>query len=146
MSWTNPPDLITSARDAIKACASATTLGVSSDATWHYPDAGLKTTALPFAILTHEPPQVERHAQGESYARGTVEATLYLSPATLTTGQAETALLSLARELCEQTTGLFITGAVPSLASRVRRSKTAGTVNGDAREYFTLSLSLSWEG
>lgn len=148
MSYTNPPDKITEARDAIVACAAASTLGCGATAAYHYPEAGLKNTALPFCVLTEsEEYQAERHAPGESYGRGSVRATFYLDPSVVTLGQAESASRDIVHQLCELTGDhLFIVNATRSLASRVRRSKAAAAVNGDARSYFTLQIMITWEG
>jgi hypothetical protein len=146
MTWTGPSDLITAARDAMAATTAASTLGISSTAAYHYPDAGLKTTALPFAVLADEVIEYERHAHGESYGKGEIKAVLYLDPDTITTGAAETAAALMCQQICEGTTGLFVTSASRSLASRVRRSKVAATNDGAARKFFTLEITMRWEG
>jgi len=129
-------------------CAGAATLGCSTSGFYHYPEAGLKTTALPFCILTEgEDYQAERHAPGESYGVGSVRGTFYLDPATTTIGQAEQACRELVHQLAElQGDNLFITSATRSLASRVRRSKIAATNDGAARSYFTIQVTVSWQG
>jgi hypothetical protein len=146
MTWTGPSDLITAARDAMAATTSAATLGVGSTSVYHYPDAGIKTTALPFVVLSDDMLEYERHAPGESYGRGEIKAVLYLDPDTLTTGAAETAAGLVCQQLAEGATGLFVTSASRTLASRVRRSKVAATVDGAARKFFTLEISIRWEG
>lgn len=147
MSWTNPPTKITEARDALILCAAAPTLGCGTTASHHYPEAGLKSTALPFCVLSESEYSAERHAPGESYARGQISVTYYLDPGTITIGQAEEAGHDLVLQLSELTdANLFITGATRSLCSRVRRSKVAATVDGSARSYFTLQIQIQWEG
>lgn len=147
MSWTNPPTKITEARDAIVACTAATTLGCGATAAYHYPEAGLKTTSLPFCVLSEAEYSAERHAPGESYGRGQINSTFYFDPAAITIGQAEEAGHDLVLQLTELIdANLFITGASRSLCSRVRRSKVAATVDGAARSYFTLQIAIQWEG
>jgi hypothetical protein len=146
MTWTGPSDLITAARDAMAATAAASTLGVTSTGVYHYPDAGIKTTALPFVVLSDDLLEYERHAPGESYGKGEIKAVLYLDPDTLTTGAAETAAGLLCQQITEGTEGLVVTSASRSLASRVRRSKVAATNDGAARKFFTLEISIRWEG
>jgi hypothetical protein len=128
-------------------CAAATTLGIGATGAYHYPEAGLKTTALPFCVLTEAEYSAERHAPGESYARGQIGATIYLDPAAIDMGTAEEAGHDLVLQLSELTgAALFITGATRSLCSRIRRSKIAATVDGAARSYFTLQIAIEWEG
>lgn len=147
MTWTNPPTKVTEARDAIIACAAATTLGCGTTTQANYPEAGLKTTTLPFYVLSEAEYSAERHAPGESYGRGQISATFYLDPAVITIGQAEEAGHDLVLQLSELTgDNLFIVGATRSLCSRVRRSKVAATVDGAARSYFTLQIAIQWEG
>ena len=147
MTWTSPPTKVTEARDAIIACASAATLGCGTTASYHYPEAGLKTTALPFCVLTESEYSAERHAPGESYGRGQISATFYIDPAVTDIGTAEEAGHDLVLQLSELTDAkLFVTGASRSLCSRVRRSKVAATVDGAARAYFTLQIQINWEG
>ena len=147
MSWVSPPTKIVEARDAIIACAAATTLGCSTSAAYHYPEAGLKTTALPFCILSESEYSAERHAPGESYARGQISATFYFDPGVIAIGTAEEAGHDLVLQLSELIgENLFVTSASRSLCSRVRRSKVAATVDGAARSYFTLQIQIQWEG
>lgn len=147
MSWLSPPDKIVEARDAMIACAAATTLGLSSTSSYHYPLGALRTDALPFCVLEESDYGAERNAPGESYARGRISATLYLDPAIIAQGAAEQAARNLVHQLAE-TTGdaLFITSASRGLASKVRRSKVAASVDGAARSYFTLQITIDWEG
>ena len=145
MSWTSPPTKIVEARDAIIACAAAATLGCSTTAVYHYPEAGLKTTALPFCVLSESECSAERHAPGESYSRGQISATFYFDPGVIAVGTAEEAGYNLALQLTELTGDkLFITNASRSLCSRVRRSKVAATVDGSARSYFTMQIQTQW--
>lgn len=147
MSWIDPPNKITECRDAIIACAASSTLGLGSSAQFHYPDAGLKSTALPFAILNEDFYRAERHAPGESYAEGSISLTCYLDPAVITTGIAEQAGRDLAHQLAELTGGnLLIRDVTRSLCSRVRKAKIAATVDGAARSYFTMQMTIAWEG
>lgn len=147
MSWTSPPDKIVEARDAMIACASASTLGIGTTASYHYPLGALKTDTIPFCVLEEGDYEAERHAPGESYGRGRISATLYLDPATIAMGAAEEAARDLCHQLVELTgDNLFITGAKRGLSSKPRKSKVAATVNGDARSYYTLQLTMDWEG
>lgn len=146
MSWTAPSAIITAARDGMASCAAAATLGIGSTSAYHYPEAGLKSTALPFVVLS-DSIEYERHAPGESYGRGQVTATIYLDPATIGIPAAETAAGLIAQQMCELTgDNLFVTTCQRSMASRIRRSKIAATNDGAARTYFTVELTISWEG
>lgn len=149
MTWTNPPDKIIEARDAIISCTASTTLGLAlaQVAQYHYPTAALKTDTIPFCTLEEAEYSAERSAPGESYARGRVLAIFTLDPAVITMGSAERACKDLANQLCELTgDNIFITGATRTLASKVRKSKTAATVDGAARSYYTIQVSMDWEG
>jgi len=147
VSWDTPPDKITEARDAMLACAGASTLGLGSAASYHYPLGNLRTSALPFCVLEETDYTAERNAPGESYAQGRITATIYADPAVLAIGAAEQAGRALAHELSELTgDALFITRATRGLASKVRRSKIAATVDGASRSYFTMQVSIEWQG
>jgi hypothetical protein len=147
MTWADPPTKVVEARDAIVACAAAVTLGCGSTPAYHYPEAGLKTTTMPFCVLSEAEYTAERHAPGESYARGSISATFYLDPAVTSIGTAEEAGHDLVLQLSELTgESLFIAGATRSLCSRVRRSKVAASADGAARSYFTLQIQIAWEG
>jgi hypothetical protein len=147
MSWIDPPGIIFYAREVIKDTAAATALGIAGDSSYHYPEAGLKTSTLPFVVLSDQSFEAERHAPGESYARGSVGVTIYLDPAVRSVGFAEQAGADLCRQLSEVTgDALFITKVTRSLCSRIRRSKAAATADGSARSYFTMALSIEWEG
>ena len=147
MSWTSPPDKIVEARDAILACAASSTLGLGSSGSYHYPLAAVKTDTLPFCVLEETEYGMERHAPGESYGRGRITAIFYIDPAVLAMGAAEEAARDLVDQLVSLTgDALFITSARRGLSTKPRKSKTAGTVNSDARSYFTLQISMEWEG
>lgn len=146
MSWTDPSTILAAARDGMASCAAASTLGIGSTDVYHYPEAGLKTTPLPFVVLS-DSVEYERHAPGESYGRGQVTATIYLSPDTIGIPAAETAAGLLAQQMVELTgDNLFVTTCQRSMASRIRRSKIAAANDGAARTYFTIELLIGWEG
>ena len=148
MTWIDPPAKVIEARDAVVACAAAAALGCAATGAYHYPEAGLKTTALPFCVVTEgDDYQAERHAPGESYASGSIRLLFYLDPSIVSVGAAESAGRDIVHQLSElQGDHLFITSAVRSLCSRVRRSKVAATVDGAARSYFTMQIVINWEG
>lgn len=147
MTWTDAPDKIEQARDAIKACAASATLGCNTDGQANYPDAGLKTTAFPFYVLEEAEYGAERVAPGRSFGRGRIVARFYLNPDAITQGQAEQACRDLVHQLMElEGEYVFLLNATRSLASRVRRSKAAAAVDGASRKFFTIEVSMEWEG
>src|SRR5690349_20492515 len=112
MTWENPPDKIVEARDAIVACAAATTLGCGSTDAYKYPLGALKTDPIPFCVLEEGDYAAECHAPGDSYARGRILATFCLSPEIISMGSAEQAARNLVHQLAVTTRyALFITAA-----------------------------------
>jgi hypothetical protein len=139
----NAPEIVVAAQAALAACASIGSLATS----YHYPEAGLKTTALPFAVLAEGDYAAERVAAGETFERGTVVATFYIDSAITTQGAAEKAAAAVCRELSSLTGAqLFVTSASRSLASKVRRSKVAATNDSASRSYFTIQLTMEYSG
>lgn len=144
MSWdANSPTKCVEARDAMMACAASAALATS----YHYPDAPLKTTAFPFAVLRPGSYRAERSAHGESYGRGSVVATFYVDPSVTTPAAVEAAAATLCAQLAELTGEyLLITSAECSMASRVRRAKAASAADGSSRQYVTIEVTVEWEG
>jgi hypothetical protein len=150
MTWEDPTTKVEAARDRLLECPSIVGMGLT-DAGMHYPDADPGgEDDLPLVVLEESPQyEVERHAPGETYARGSVMATLYFPADEWTVGALERLGRALAHEVVELTTpGLFITGATATLSSRPTRAQEA-VADDDADPapaWVSLVLTMRWEG
>lgn len=115
----------------------------------HFPDFAMATETLPaWALADDDRYVVERSAPGESMladGQATLTAIGYF-PADLALGFVEQAGRDLAHQLVELGDGLFISQAVASRASKVRRKQTAAAAAGGVVRYRTLMLQVTVDG
>ncbi len=153
MSWANPPDKITEARDRLLECQAIQTLFVGlttpqQQARCHYPYADPVADTMPFIVLMREDEEYARTTVGGTSGRGTIAAVIHLDDS-VTTGAAE-ALVSVASELCSLITdGLYVVAANAERVSEPTPGMQATDDGGQVetgKSYRTVMVSMGWEG